>query len=72
MGINHHRLGALEKRAREVVTARAVREAKRIVGIWNARHAANRDLWFYPTIGCCDCRRMSLAAVLLSSLSANW
>jgi hypothetical protein len=38
-------------RARAVVTAKASREAKRVVGIWNAKHAANRDLWFYPTIG---------------------
>jgi hypothetical protein len=29
----------------------AEREAKRIVGIWNARKAGNRALWFYPTIG---------------------
>jgi hypothetical protein len=42
MGTNERRLDMLEKRARE---------AKRLVGIWNARHAANRDLWFYPTIG---------------------
>jgi hypothetical protein len=28
-----------------------VREAKRVLGIWNARHAANHDLWFHPTIG---------------------
>jgi hypothetical protein len=41
----------LEKRARDVVTAKAACEAKHVVGIWNARHAANRDLWFYPTIG---------------------
>jgi hypothetical protein len=41
----------LEKRARDVVTTKAVREVKRVVGIWSARHAANRDLWFYPTIG---------------------
>jgi hypothetical protein len=51
MGINERRLDMLEKRARDVITAKAAREAKRVVGIWNARHAANRDLWFYPTIG---------------------
>ena len=51
MGTNERRLDRLEKRARDVITAKAVREAKRVVGIWNARHAANRDLWFDPTIG---------------------
>jgi hypothetical protein len=51
MGTNERRLDRLEKRARDAVTAKAVREAKRVVGILNARHAANRDLWFYPTIG---------------------
>jgi hypothetical protein len=51
MGTNERRLDMLEKRARDVVTAKAVRDAKRIVGIWTARHAANRHLWFYPTIG---------------------
>jgi hypothetical protein len=50
MGTNQRRLDMLEKRARDAVTDKAAREAKR-VGIWNARHAANRDLWFYPTIG---------------------
>jgi hypothetical protein len=51
MGTNERRLDMLEKRARDAVTAKAAREAKRVVGIWNARHAVNRDLWFYPTIG---------------------
>jgi hypothetical protein len=51
MGTNERRPDRLEKRARDNVTAKAVREAKRVVGIWNARHAANRDLWFDPTIG---------------------
>jgi hypothetical protein len=51
MGTNERRLDMLEKRAREAITAEAAREAKRVVGIWNARHAVNRDLWFYPTIG---------------------
>jgi hypothetical protein len=51
MGSNERRLDMLEKRVREAVTDKAGREAKRVVGIWNARHAANRDLWFYPTIG---------------------
>jgi hypothetical protein len=48
MGTNERRLDMLEKRTRDVVTAKAAREAKRVVGIWNARHAANRDFWFYP------------------------
>jgi hypothetical protein len=30
---------------------KAEREAKRVVGICNARKAGNRELWFYPTIG---------------------
>jgi hypothetical protein len=51
MGTNERRLDMLEKRARDAVGAKAVREAERVVGIWNERHAANRDLWFYPTIG---------------------
>jgi hypothetical protein len=51
MGTSERRLDRIEKRARDAVTAKAAREAKRVVGIWNARHAANRDLWFYPTIG---------------------
>jgi hypothetical protein len=42
MGTNERRLDMLEKRARDVVTAKAAREAKRVVGIWNATHAANR------------------------------
>jgi hypothetical protein len=50
-GTNERRLDRLEKRARDVVTAKAARGAERVVGIWNARHAANLDLWFYPTIG---------------------
>jgi hypothetical protein len=48
-GTNERRLDMLEKRAREVVTAKAAREAKRVVGIWNARHVAN--LWYHHTIG---------------------
>jgi hypothetical protein len=51
MGTNYRRLDMLEQRVRDSVTVEAVRDAKRVVGIWNARHAANRDLWFYPTIG---------------------
>jgi hypothetical protein len=51
MGTNERRLDRLEKRARDAVTAKAAREAKRVIGIWNARHAANRDLWFYLAIG---------------------
>jgi hypothetical protein len=45
------RLDILEKRVRDCVTVMAVREAKRVVVVWNARHAANRDLPFDPTIG---------------------
>jgi hypothetical protein len=30
---------------------RAVAEAQKIVGIWNARQAGGRALWFYPTKG---------------------
>jgi hypothetical protein len=51
MGTNERRLGMLEKRARDAISDKAAREARRVVGIWNARHAANRDLWLYPTIG---------------------
>jgi hypothetical protein len=43
MGSNQRRLDMLEKRARDAVTAKAAREAKRIIGIWNARDAANRS-----------------------------
>jgi hypothetical protein len=50
-GTNERRPDMLAKRARDVATTKAAREAKRVVGIWNARHRANRDLWFYPTIG---------------------
>jgi hypothetical protein len=50
MGTNERRLDTFEKRARDLVTAKAAREARRVVGTWNARHSANRDLWFYPTI----------------------
>jgi hypothetical protein len=45
------RLDMLEKRAHHAITAKVAREAKRIVGIWNTGHAANRDLWFFPPIG---------------------
>jgi hypothetical protein len=50
MGTDERRLDMLEKRVRDLTTAKGG-EAKRVVDIWNARHAANRDLWFYPTIG---------------------
>ena len=30
---------------------KALAEAQKIVAIWNARQAAGRALWFYPTIG---------------------
>ena len=29
----------------------AIKDAKKIIAIWNARAAAGRELWFYPTIG---------------------
>jgi hypothetical protein len=51
MGTNYRRLDMLEKRVRDSVTVKAVREVKRVVGISNAGQAANRDLGFYPTIG---------------------
>jgi hypothetical protein len=51
MGTNHRPLDMIEKRARDVVTASAAGEAKLVVSIWNAKHAANRDLCFYPAIG---------------------
>jgi hypothetical protein len=37
MGSNRRRLDMFEKRARDAITAKAAREAKRVVGIWNAR-----------------------------------
>jgi hypothetical protein len=30
---------------------KAIADAQKIVAIWNARQAAGRELWFYPTIG---------------------
>jgi hypothetical protein len=30
---------------------KALADAQKIVGIWNARQAGGRALWFYPTIG---------------------
>jgi hypothetical protein len=33
------------------LSRRRLRARPNVVGIWNARRAANRDLWFYPTIG---------------------
>ena len=51
MGPNRRNLDRHEKTVRAIRRAKAVREAKRVVAIWNARHAGNRELWFYPTIG---------------------
>src|SRR5215469_2242181 len=51
MGTNRHRLELLEARARTAVEAKDEREAKQIVGIWNARRAKGRHLWFHLTIG---------------------
>jgi hypothetical protein len=30
---------------------KAIADAPKIVGIWNARQAGGREPWFYPTIG---------------------
>jgi hypothetical protein len=51
MGTNERRLDMLEKRARDAVTAKAAREAKRVVAIWNGRRAKGRELWFHLRIG---------------------
>jgi hypothetical protein len=51
MGTNERRLDMLEKRARDVVTERAERDARRIVAIWNGRRAKGRELWFHLRIG---------------------
>jgi hypothetical protein len=51
MGTYERRLDMLEKRTRDIVTAKAARAANRVIGISNSRHAANRDLCFYPAIG---------------------
>jgi hypothetical protein len=59
MGRNERRLDMLEKRARDVVTAKAAREAKRVVGIWNAslRRRSERD-------GRCNSRRGDVCRIL--------
>jgi hypothetical protein len=76
MDTNERRLDRLEKTARDVVT---VREAERVVGIWNPRHAANSDLWFYPTVGgaiAAECPwLLSIvrpASKLVRLICANW
>jgi hypothetical protein len=37
MGTNERRLDRIEQRARDAIADKAVRKAKRVVGIWNAR-----------------------------------
>jgi hypothetical protein len=51
MGTNERRLDMLEKRARDALTDQAVRDARRIVAIWNGRRAKGRELWFHLRIG---------------------
>jgi hypothetical protein len=51
MGTNQCRLDRIEKNARGIAHAKDEREARRIVRIWNARHAKGCRLWYYPTIG---------------------
>jgi hypothetical protein len=51
MGTNERRLDMLEKRARDVVSERAERDAKHIVAIWNARRAKGCELWFHLHVG---------------------
>jgi hypothetical protein len=50
MATNYRGFDMLDRRIRDTVTVKAV-GAKRVVGVRNARHAANRDPWFCPTIG---------------------
>jgi hypothetical protein len=47
MSTNHRRLDIIEKRARDALKDQAVREARRIVAIWNGRRAKGRELWFH-------------------------
>ena len=42
---------AAEAAKRAEAERKAIAEAQKIVGIWNARQAGGRELWFYPTIG---------------------
>ena len=42
---------AAEAAKRAGAERKALAEAQNIVGIWNARQAGGRELWFYPTIG---------------------
>jgi hypothetical protein len=42
MGTNHRRLGRIEQKARGIEHAKPKRDAKRVVGIWNARRAGGR------------------------------
>ena len=51
MGTNERRLDMLEKRVRDAVSETAQRDARRIVAIWNGRHAKGRELWFHLRIG---------------------
>jgi hypothetical protein len=49
-GTNQRRLDRIEQKARDAVTDKAVRDAKRIVAIWNGRRAKGRELWFHLRI----------------------
>jgi hypothetical protein len=58
VSINRRKLDQQEAAARRrreerraAVARRIAKDAKKIVGIWNARNAAGAELWFYPTIG---------------------
>jgi hypothetical protein len=42
---------AAEAAKRAEAEHKAIADAQKIVGIWNARQAGGRALWFYPTIG---------------------
>ena len=42
---------AAERAKRAEAERKAIAEAQKIVAIWNARQAGERELWFYPTIG---------------------
>jgi hypothetical protein len=51
VGTNQRRHDMLEKRARDALTDKAFRDARRIVAIWNGRRAKGRELWFHLRIG---------------------
>jgi hypothetical protein len=46
MGANRRRTEREEQRVFGAKQLKAIRKAKRVVGIWNARKAGNRALWF--------------------------